>query len=431
MARNTRSHASTWSYKAGERGRNRVRVSEDPKRDGKLFVEFRERDGRKVRHYLSHTDRERAKQEADAMAAAFGKEPPENRKGPLSLQALFDIYVREVTPTKSRGKQLHDRAAAGQLLSAWGKDRDPLTLGLRDWQRFIADRRSGRLAPKGWKGKRKRKGVGDRQITYDLKFARAVFNWAILAGDGEGGALLERNPCTGFPLPSEGTPRRPRLSEDRYRQMVEVAPAIDPQFHLALVLAHETGHRLSSIRQLRWSDIRWDTEEIRWRSETDKEGNAHTTPLTKTAVDALTAARSRVKAVGDVWIFLEPASGKKPRPRSRYTFLKWWRQAEDRAELEHEERGGWHSLRRKFATELKDIPLPDLCALGGWKSAATILACYQQPDAQTMRRALQNRRVICSPPMESTNGEQSIQNAPTASQQNALPKDVSSGRATG
>jgi hypothetical protein len=35
-------------------------------------------------------------------------------------------------------------------------------------------------------------------------------------------------------------------------------------------------------------------------------------------------------------------------------------------------RFGWHSFRRKFATELKHIPLKDLCDLGGWKDSRTV-----------------------------------------------------------
>lgn len=53
---------------------------------------------------------------------------------------------------------------------------------------------------------------------------------------------------------------------------------------------------------------------------------------------------------------------------------------------------GWHSLRRAFATDLKATPLKDLCQLGGWKSAATVLTCYQQADEATMRTALESRR---------------------------------------
>jgi len=58
---------------------------------------------------------------------------------------------------------------------------------------------------------------------------------------------------------------------------------------------------------------------------------------------------------------------------------------------------GWHSLRRKFATEMKDTPLRDLCELGGWKSPQTVLTCYQQPDQDTMRRSLEARRRVTAP----------------------------------
>ena len=55
---------------------------------------------------------------------------------------------------------------------------------------------------------------------------------------------------------------------------------------------------------------------------------------------------------------------------------------------------GWHTLRRKFATELKNIPLGDLAYLGGWQSAQTILKCYQQPDDLTLRSALTTRGTL-------------------------------------
>ncbi|MFZ5625225.1 MAG: tyrosine-type recombinase/integrase [Gemmatimonadota bacterium] len=370
-----------------------------------------------MRQYLPHQDRERGKAEADVLAAAFRTQPT-RRAATITLQQLFDIYLREVTPSKAAGTQHHDRTAAALLLRTWGRQRPPLTLGLRDWQQFIADRRSGRLAPERPKGvRRKRKGVGNRQIAYDLKFAVAVFNWATMAGDGEGGVLLERNPCKGFPLPNEARPQRPRMPEHRYRRLLAVAPDVHLDFHLALVLCHETGHRLASVRQLWWSDMLWDRQLVRWRGETDKEGNHHLTPLTEAAVTALLEMRARTRAIGDTWIFLN-ANGDGPRERCR--FRAWWLRAEGLAKLEHDERWGWHSLRRKFATELKDIPLKDLCDLGGWKSPQTILACYQESDEDTMRRALANRRPVGAmvTRMESRNGEQSLmgplQDAPQA-----------------
>jgi hypothetical protein len=65
-----------------------------------------------------------------------------------------------------------------------------------------------------------------------------------------------------------------------------------------------------------------------------------------------------------------------------------------RAELEEVSGLAWHSLRRKFATELRDVPLTDLHVLGGLADPTTLLTCYQQPDAVTVRRALEQRRVV-------------------------------------
>ena len=81
-------------------------------------------------------------------------------------------------------------------------------------------------------------------------------------------------------------------------------------------------------------------------------------------------------------------------PTGRAMFRHWWDLAEVRAKLEPVERRGWHSLRRSFATELKHAPLADLAYLGGWKSVATIVNVYQQPDDETMLAALASRRTL-------------------------------------
>jgi hypothetical protein len=60
----------------------------------------------------------------------------------------------------------------------------------------------------------------------------------------------------------------------------------------------------------------------------------------------------------------------------------------DGAGLPKGKRLGWHSLRRKFARELKATPLKDLAYLDGWKDPQTILKCYQTPDETTQRAAL-------------------------------------------
>ncbi len=84
---------------------------------------------------------------------------------------------------------------------------------------------------------------------------------------------------------------------------------------------------------------------------------------------------------------------------SRHLARDWWERTEWAAGIARVQGRGWHSLRRKFATELKAASLKDLCALGGCKDHNTILKCYQQPDPEMMRVALENRGTL-----RSTNG---------------------------
>ena len=66
--------------------------------------------------------------------------------------------------------------------------------------------------------------------------------------------------------------------------------------------------------------------------------------------------------------------------------------AEEFAGLEPKRGRGWHSLRRKFASDLMDLPLKVLCDLGGWRTAQTVLQCYQKPDEDRLRKALEEYR---------------------------------------
>ena len=203
MARTKRSRRS---YSAGEWGRNRVRVFPDPK-TGLYQLEWRE-NGRRLTRSLRHRDWARAKRQADAFAAGFvgpdlnGKAEAEPE--PLTLGKLFDIYGEEVTPTKAGRVQRRDRVATGMFLDFLGRDRRPETLSQRDWDRFIRDRRAGRVGPSG-------KPVGNRTIEWDLTFLMAVLNWAARSKDEQGRPLLDRNPLKGLRKPrgEEPQPGRP------------------------------------------------------------------------------------------------------------------------------------------------------------------------------------------------------------------------------
>ena len=382
---NTNKKARSWSYKAGERGRNRVRAYEDNK-SGMILLEFRE-DGKKRRVSTGHRDREQAKSQADEAAGRLAKRKPavELERRPTTLQELFDIYEREVTPTKAKTTQGHDRLAQRLFLACWGASTRAQDLSIRHQDRFIRERTSGKLASQR---------VGSRTVERDLKWLHAVLNWGAVARADDGSRLLDRNPLRGVPLPKESSPNRPYMDDARYKAMLSVAVEVDWRFKGALVLAHETGHRIGAILRLRWSDVDLETRRVLWRKASDKVGFQHETPLTPSAVEALRGLREGAPGIGEAWVFPAPRNAAKH--CSRYIARKWWLDAEDKAELEHVNGLGWHSLRRKFATELKTVPLRDLTHLGGWKTHRTVVECYQQPDEGTMRKALEERTSLAS-----------------------------------
>lgn len=381
-----RTKTKGWSYSTGERGRNRVRTFERP--SGLLMLEFNDR-GKRTRLSLRHRDRERAKGEADEAAAKLAKAEdlkPETPKE-MTLGALFDMYGEEVTPTKGQNSRKHDGRASEMFLRLFGRNRVVSRLSLRDWTRFIQDRRAGRIKPPSGRGAG---GVGDRMIEQDLRFVLAVFNWATVVADGAGGVLLERNPFRGFTLPKEKNPVRVVLKDSEYRALLSVSKGMDWRFRVALVLAHETGHRIGAIRKLRWSDVNLEEELIRWRAGNEKTGFEHFTPMTNQAQAAFEYARANNPGIGETPLF--PAPGNDSEFMSRHLSRDWWKKAERLAELDPKPGRGWHSLRRKFASDLMHKPLKVLSQLGGWKNPQTILICYQHPDQQQMREALEDRR---------------------------------------
>ncbi len=386
MARTKRSRRS---YTAGEWGRNRVRVFPDPK-TGILQIEWRE-NGRRLTRSLKHRDWSRAKQQADEFAARFnGPRPGDEQKAepePLTLETLFDIYREEVTPTKAERSRRYDSAAMKMFLGCFGRDRRPDTLSQRDWDVFIRERRSGKVGPSG-------RPVSDRTIEYDLRFLLAVLNWAARSRDEEGRLLLESNPLRGLRVPREKNPTRVVLTQVEYEGLLQASLGMDWRFRVALVIAHETGHRIGAICQLRWSDIDTEAAVIRWRGEHEKTGYEHRTPVTAEVLQVLEEARKRNPGIGDIPLL--PAPKDPSTCVSRWLLRDWWQRAEVLAGLERKRGRGWHSLRRKFASDLMNQPLKILCELGGWKTARTVLQCYQRADQDQLRKALEDRRIARS-----------------------------------
>ncbi len=374
-----------WSYIAGEKGRNRVRVFQ---RGSVLWVDYRLEDGRRSMQSLEHCDRQRAKEAADTLAAKFAREAS-RPTGVTTLKSLFDIYEREKTPGKAGSTQAHDRRTFPLLLRAFGSQRRPETLNVRDWTSFIERRRSGELSHDGREGRVVRAEI----IRQDCKLLLAVLNWAERARDDRGGYLLDKNPLRGLAMPIEESPQRPVLSAEQFATVRAKAADLSMQAELLVLLLWFTGHRAASVRQLRWDDIDLEKRIVRWRAEVDKIAYGHSNPLHSELVPALSRARAVAELTGDVWLFPSPVESSRAdspsKPVSRAYVCKLWRIIADAAGIKAGSRIGTHSFRRAFASRLRDVPLRELKDLGGWKTEKTVIGTYLQPDEDAQRAALE------------------------------------------
>jgi len=349
-----------WSFIAGEKGRNRVRVFE--RASGDLFLEWLEPDEdgvqRKKRAKLDHRDKEKAIDQAKTGAAKLLLRPePVSRPrttASLSIRRLLEEYNTEVSPQKGDSKAGHDKRARRLFLAFFESqrertrrpDRHPSTLDRVDWDRFIAARRSGSIA--GWNS------VKDRQVQYDLKYMVAVLNWALGVRDGDGDFYLLANPWSEsirrtqkWPMPKETSPLRVAMTDEARDRLIAHSPSW--QFSLALIMERHTRRRNNQIRQLLWSDLDLEGRRIRWRGETDKSGKANWAPMPIAVRDAITALAPDRK-IGEVPLFPSASDEEKPTPRN--TFQIWLRRAKDRSGVDI--RGlGFHSEKRSgrvFAT---------------------------------------------------------------------------------
>ena len=86
------------------------------------------------------------------------------------------------------------------------------------------------------------------------------------------------------------------------------------------------------------------------------------------------------RALGATGGLLFPAEKNPLAAMDRHLFDKWLTVAERDANLPKLTGSLWHSYRRKWASERRHHPLPDVAAAGGWRDHSTLLECYQAPD---------------------------------------------------
>jgi len=353
---------------------------------------------------LHTTDRAEAQRRAEAFYSALVSGHFEPSEELLTLEELWRRYQEDSPAYRMLSARTKaDRiAAAKRLIAGFGPKKVVEHLTLTDVDHYVEIRRRGT----GWRDGRITRRARNRTIASDLQVLRTMLLWATRSRNPDGSWLLRDYPLRGLRLPREENARRPVATFERYLKLRQAAQELASlarredrrvqwvRLELALVLAEATGARIGAIAGLRWSDIESSPPRIHWRAEFDKRGRDRTVPITPELLRELRGFQAKLGGgIGEGWLF-PSKDGSRPWPRE--LFGQKLIAAEQHAGLEHLRGGLWHPLRRKWATERKDLPLVDVMAAGGWRDSKTLLTSYQHADEASLLRVMAEPRKLMS-----------------------------------
>jgi integrase len=339
---------------------------------------------------LGHRDRGRGEDQARQLAGSLLAAREADAIGSLTVAELFGRFEAEVS-VHGRGQQpREDRRRLAIWTAVLGPDREVPTVDRSELDAFVRDRRGGRVVVPGY---RLAATPSERAIGADLELLRRVFNWALTLRRRNGSPVLERHALQGYPIPKTVSPKRPIADYDRYIALRAVADEVDAQglFGAFLDLIAGLGWRVSAVCRLRATDYSPAQTEtapfgrLRKRGETDKEGVDMWVPISGETRAALATVLERNPVAGETPLFPAPRSDRGA-SWDRYHARSLLERTERRAGLEGLTGGDFHPYRRAWATARKHLPLVDVASAGGWKSTATLLRCYMQPDEATLYR---------------------------------------------
>jgi integrase len=328
----------------------------------------------------------------------------EIRSGHLTFAGLCELYLERHTPSKVATSQAADHRCVELWCRVVGANSDPHAISSEQWRRFIRDRTSGAIDSRGCAvGADARRPVRARTVEADLIFLQLLLNWGVNEREGDR-YLLRENCARGYSVPTEKNPRRAVATVERYEALRKAAqrvtmrlPGTDrcvPSYLPdVLDLCEATGHRLTAVCSLHYEDFRLSEGPfgtILWRAETSKNGEESVTAMDekiRRVVDRILAARP---GIGPVPLF--PSLKDSTKPIDRDDADRWLRKAEKDAKLAHLPGTLWHSLRRKWSSEMQFEPPTVVAAPGGWKTIAVMQRAYQHANVEMMADVLSRRR---------------------------------------
>lgn len=313
--------------------------------------------------------------------------------GRITVGSLLDRYLVDVSADKKGQQPKEDERRVALWLTFLSPTLEGRKLTPVHVERFAKARRQGKIHPKVW---RLVKGVrtlvpmklkaepSETTIGADIIFLQSVVNWAVRA------RLLDKSPLVGYTdRPKTKKPRRPVVTFDRFEVLRTHCDAVHPRFGAFMDCIEGLGWRVSAICKLRANQVDFAVTpsnpygRLYKDPSADKEGEGGWIPMPESVCRALKS----IPVVGDAPYF--PALSTKPnepaKPWSRWYARDLLEKAETAAALAPVEGGDFHPYRRKWATERKHLPTPDVMKAGGWRDERSLKESYQQTDPETMK----------------------------------------------
>ncbi len=286
----------------------------------------------------------------------------------LTVSAAIDRYMREVAPTKKASTQDREKGRYETLRA------------------FFGDYSLAAVTPElvaRFRDKRLEVGLASNTVRLDLALLAHLYVTAIR----EWGIGLTYNPVQLIRKPSPSAARDRRLTtEEESRLRAAVAEHSNPMLHWIVIIAIETGMRLSEIVTLTRDQVELRQRIIRL-SET-KNGSPRTVPMTTAAAEAMREALANpIRPIEtDLVFFGEPGQDGRRRP---YVFNRTWQRIVKQLGIVDFR---FHDLRHEAVSRFVEAGFSDqeVAAISGHKSMQC-LKRYTHLRAEDLVAKLDNR----------------------------------------
>lgn len=311
------------------------------KRGGVYWCKIRH-NGRIVQKSLETADKKmaqaiEAKIRADLVEGKFFDRP---KGSSITVKGLIEKYLNDHSkPNKAENTYRNDFYFSKKILQHFGK-MTVTEVSPRHILDFIKIRRQ--------------EGVGDVTVNHELRILRHAYNLAMREWE-----LVKESPFSKIKIPKGDVKRVRYLSENEEARLWEFLPDwLKPM----VLIAKETGLRLSNLTNLQWSQVDLFRKMI--ILETTKNGDALGIPMTENVFQTLKNL-NKIRRIDSDYIF-----GKEGKPFRRWWISKNFRDAVRKSGIENFR---FHDLRHDFCSKLvqRGVDLYSVAGLAGHRDIKT------------------------------------------------------------